>query len=80
MNKIQILKKYNMLQTDSPYGKISIFITNDNKIDKKSLIPFINIDKDIEYNEINELLIQYGHQNKCRYYNYLILEFLYDKN
>lgn len=76
MNKIQIYKINNSYQVDSPYGRISIFITNDNKIDKKSLIPFVNIDNDIEYNKINEILIKYGHLNKCRYYNYLILEFL----
>lgn len=76
MNKLQINKINNFYQVESPYGRISIFITSENKIDKKSLIPFVNIDHDIDYNEVNKILIEYGHQNKCRYYNYLILEFL----
>ena len=41
-------------------GRYSATVTND----------------DIDYNEVNKILIEYGHQNKCRYYNYLILEFL----
>ena len=78
MNKLQINKINNSYQVESPYGRISIFITPENKIDKKSLIPFVNIDHDIDCNEVNKILIEYGHQNKCRYYNYLILEFLSD--
>ena len=76
MNKIRINKINNAYQVESPYGRISIFITQENKIDKKSLIPFVNIEHDIDYNVVNKILIENGHQNKCIYYNYLIFEFL----
>lgn len=82
MNKIKIsvlndFQNYkHVFQVDSPFGKISLFITKDNQIDPKSLIPWITRKEPINYMELNKLLIEHGHQNKCKYYNYLILEFL----
>jgi len=82
MNKIRIsvlndFQNYKQVfQVDSPFGKISLFITKDNQIDPKSLIPWIIRNEPINYMDLNKILIENGHRNKCKYYNYLILEFL----
>lgn len=82
MNKIRIsvldnFQNYkHVFQVDSPFGKISLFITKNNQIDPKSLIPWIIHNEPIDYMDLNKILIENGHQNKCKFYNYLILEFL----
>ena len=76
MNKILLTSREDFFQVDSPFGKITLFITREGKIDKKSLIPFASLDKDIELNDLHPILLENNHLDKCRYYNYLLMEYI----
>lgn len=79
---ITVSKNSNCYSLDSPYGKINLFVTNNKKIDIKSLTPHINLKdeqiNEIEWYDVDKLLIDNNKENLCRYFNYLIFEYLSD--
>lgn len=65
-------------QLDCIYGRISLIMKDKLMVDKSSLIPFVNIDEDVNILEVNRVLIENGHKDKCQFYNYLIMEYLFN--
>lgn len=68
----------NIYYTTLGNQRFSLIVNQDKTIDPKSLIPFVNIDHKLEYMDIPKLLIENDHKDKCRIFNYLIMEYLND--
>lgn len=65
-------------QVDTIHGRISLIMKDKLMVDKASFIPFININNDVSILDVNKLLIDYGHSDKCQFYNYMIMEYLFN--
>lgn len=59
--------------------RYTLIVNNDGTIDSKSLIPYVNTKTKLKYTDVPKLLIENGHQDKCRIFNYLIMEYLNTK-
>ena len=62
----------------SNFGRISLIMKDKTIVDKASFKPFIELEHDIKISDVPKILIEYGHKNKCRTYNYLIMEYIFD--
>lgn len=87
MSKIVVHKQdgyQTLYYTTMGNQRYTLIVNNDGTIDPKSLIPYVNMSYDntknkLKYTDIPKLLIENGHQDKCRIFNYLIMEYLNTK-
>lgn len=67
-----------MYYTMANNQRYTLIVNRDNTIDPKSILPYVNVKNNLNYMDIPKLLIEQGHQDKCRIFNYLIMEYLND--
>ena len=68
-----------MYYTSFNNQRYTLIVNSDDTIDPKSIMPFVVTKNKLNYMDIPKLLIEHGHQDKCRFFNYLIMEYLNTK-